>query len=366
MRHSWINSAALVLPCLRFRIPTMLKRTAPPALLLLIFLAAPPAIAQERTYESTDGGRSFREAPSTRPIERAADPTLNRAAELLAHNQNKAARQTLVDWEKSNRHALLRDRALYLLAEAYYRLGDRILAFYQCDELLDTYPDSALYLDTLSLQYKIADDYLAGRKIRVWGIFYVGAEEEAIEMLFRIQQRSPGSPLAEKSLLRTADYYFESRQFDLAADAYAAYIRSYGRSPEIPRVRLRQAFAAYAQFEGTKFDPTPLIDARAQLADIVAAYPDLAREQNLLSFIERIDAALARKLWERGDFYRRTRQPRAAAYMWQFLLKTYPESDDARRAREDLAKLPPGALQGPQPTTGAGYLPASRPADDNR
>lgn len=319
------------------------------------------AFGQPRTYESTDGGRSFRDASSTRPTERLADPALDRVAELLAQNQPRPAREMLLSWLKTHKSSALRDRALYLLAEAYYRLDDRILAFYHCDELLDTYPESPLYYDALAKQYQIADQFLAGHKNRVWGIFFFGAEDEAIEMLYRVQQRSPGSPMAEKALLRTADYYFESRQFDLASDAYAAYIRSYGRSPEIPRVRLRQAFSAYAQFEGTRFDPTPLIDARAQLADMLAAYPDLAREQNLLSFIDRIDAALARKLFERGDFYRRTRQPRAAAYSWQFLVQTYPASPDAALAREALAKLPKSALEGPQPPGATGYLPTTQP-----
>ena len=81
-------------------------------------------------------------------------------------------------------------------------------------------------------------------------------------MLYRIQERSPGSPLAERALLRTADYYYNTGQFELASDAYAAYVRSYPRSPNVPRVRLRRAFASYAQFRGTKFDATSLLDAR--------------------------------------------------------------------------------------------------------
>ena len=46
-------------------------------------------------------------------------------------------------------------------------------------------------------------------------------------------------------MLRAAD-------FDLAADVYAAFVKQYPRSPEVPRVRLRQAFSYYAQFRGLK------------------------------------------------------------------------------------------------------------------
>ena len=144
-------------------------------------------------------------------------------------------------------------------------------------------------------------------------------------MLYRIQQRSPGSPLAEKALLRTADYYYREAEFDLASDAYAVFARAYPRSPEVPRVRLRQAFANYAQFRGLKFDVTPIIDAREQLLAIQQQYPALAAEENLQPVIERIDATFARKIFVTGDFYERTHEPRAAAYQYKFLLKTYPE-----------------------------------------
>ena len=58
------------------------------------------------------------------------------------------------------------------------------------------------------------------------GVPVLPAEDEAVEMLFRIQQRSPGSPLAERSLLRTADYYYANADYDLAHDAYEFYVQA--------------------------------------------------------------------------------------------------------------------------------------------
>lgn len=86
----------------------------------------------------------------------------------------------------------------------------------------------------LDKQYAIADRYLNGYKRRVLGIPLLYADDEAIEMLFRIQQRSPGSQLAERSLLRTADYFFKDKQWDLAADVYGVYMKSYPARPKCP------------------------------------------------------------------------------------------------------------------------------------
>ena len=176
-----------------------------------------------------------------------------------------------------------------------------------------------------------------------------GAEDEAVEMLYRIQQRSPGSPLAEKALLRTGDFYYKTSEFDLAGDVYAAFVKSYPRSPEVPRVRLRQAFSYYAQFRGLKFDATPIIDAREQLASILAQYPKLAEEENLAPVIERIDETFARKIFQTGEFYLRTHEPKAAVYTWRYLIQTYPKSSDAELARKAMAKMPKSVLSSPPP-----------------
>jgi outer membrane assembly lipoprotein YfiO len=232
------------------------------------------------------------------------------------------------------------DRALYLMGRALFGYGDGIKAFYYLDELLDEHPESPLFFKALGMQFQIADKYLNGMKRRILGIPLLGAEDEAIEMLYRIQQRTPGSELAERSLLRTADYFYEDQQYDIAADVYAAYIKSYPRSPLIPRVKFRQAIANLAQFRGVRFDPTPALDARTQLADIEAQYPQLARERKVPDFIARIDDALARKLYVTADFYHRTHEPEAAAYNYQCLLRLYPNAPEAGAARERLKSLP--------------------------
>jgi len=290
--------------------------------------------------------------PATHQTQQAApNPTLNRAEALLEAHKWQAAHDLIVPWLKANPTAPDRDRGLFLLAEVYYQNGDRIRAFYHLDELMDNYPDSKLFFPALELQYQIADGYLNGFKNRdpIFDLAIVPAYDEAIEMLYRIQERSPGSPLAERAMKRTADYYFNTSQFDLAGDAYAAFIRSYPRSPDIPQVKLRLAFSSLAQFRGPPFDATPLIDARSQFRDVQAHYPELAADANVSGWIDRIDADLARKLYITADFYRRTNRLTGAVFMYRHLIETYPNSHEADLARQDLGRMPKWALSAPAP-----------------
>lgn len=286
---------------------------------------------------------------------------MDRAEAFLEAHHWQPAHDLLVPWLKAHPKAPDRDRGLFLLAQIYHQNGDRIRAFYHLDELLDNYPDSKLFYPALEMQYEIADAYLNGFRNTFLGLPIISATDEAIEMLYRIQERSPGSPLAERALKRTADFYFNSSQFDLAADAYGAFIRSYPRSPDIPQVRLRQAFSNLAQFRGPRFDATPLIDARAQFKDVQARYPELAAEANVPQWIDRIDADLARKAYITADFYRRTNKPAAAVFMYRYVIQTYPNFHDADLARRELTRMPRWALDQPPPPLSNPEAAATQP-----
>lgn len=320
--------------------------------------------AEPMTWELRDGTRWDQVAgaasrPTTNPT---PDVVLNTAEKMIAAGQGKIGAKTAIQWLVSNpKDAPQRDRALFLVAQGYFVNGNRVDAFYYLDELMDEYPDSGFYQQALQKQYDIADDYLKGYK-RVFICFPIlSADDEAIDMLFRIQQRAPGSLLAEKALLRTADWYYANREFDLAADAYAAYERSYRRSPYIPRVRLRRAYSSLAQFRGTWYDPTPLMDARVQLLDIAQAYPALADEEDLPDKMVRIDETFANKIYRTADWFRRTGNFNAAVYYYRFMLSTFPNAPKAEDARRYLNEMPASALKENPPRPGDGYSPPRGP-----
>jgi outer membrane assembly lipoprotein YfiO len=299
-------------------------------------------------------------ASATQPA--AVDPDLGLIEQLIDQGQFADARKRCVEWLLANKNSPARDRGLFLEAQALYGYGNRIKAFFYLDELMDEYPESNLFYRALEKQYQIANDFLNGYKRRILYLPILGAEEEAIEMMYRIQQRSPGSPLAEKALLRTADYYYSNGDFDLAADAYAAYIRAYPRAEIIPRIRLRQAFANLAQFRGLRFDATPVIDARIQLVAMMNDYPELSEQENIPEILQRIDETFARKLFGIADFYSRTHEPKAAVYTYRFLADNYPQSPEAGKAKEALRRMPQWALDQPEPAAGPIGVPTTSPS----
>lgn len=332
---------------------------------ICFFMWASLTSAEPKAWQLDPSGHwiESRTLPTSAP---APEPLLDRAQRLLDARQYDPAHDILLDWLKKHPKKPTRARALLMMAELYFALDERVESFYQCDELLDNFPDSKLYFQTLELQYRIADAYLGGYKNKFLWLPVLSMDDVAIEMMFRIQERVPGSPLAERALARSADYYYRSSQFDLAADAYGAFLRMYPRSPSVPRARLRQAYSNFAQFRGPLYDATPLLDARAQFLDIIARDPDLAREEGVQQFIDRIDEQLATKLYLDAGYYERVHQPKAAVFLYRSLIQRYPNSREAKVARDALSRMPAWALSDPLPPHSAGRIPTTRPLLDVR
>jgi outer membrane assembly lipoprotein YfiO len=328
--------------------------------LTAVLLATAARADEKRTWEF-HGGSWVDVNPQPDYAPPAVEPALDEAEALLARGEYKPAKKILLAWEKTHKKSRVRDRCIFLLAEVFFQDDSRIKSFYYCDELMDEYPSSLLFQAALQKQYDIALDFLNGYKRTFLWFKVLDSTDEGIMMMFRIQQRAPGSPLAEKALLHTADYYFNDQDYDLAYDAYVAYAQRYPRSPEIPRIKLRAAFSCLAQFRGVKFDATSIIDARAQLIDIEKTYPEMSAEENLPSVVDQIDSAFAKKILETGDFYARTHQPRGAVYQYRFLVQTYPDSPEAAEARDKLSRMSPSVLAEANPPFAPGYAPATQP-----
>ena len=308
----------------------------------ILVTAAASVFAHQPTSQSWElRGKDWQPvASSAADPNQPGDPSLDAIEGMIERGRGKDAFKQAAAWLKGNNGSPQRDRGLYLAARALYVGKNKVKAFYYCDELMDVFTESPYYQPALEMQYQIADGYLSGEKRRVLGLAIDDYTDEAIEMLFRIQQRSPGSQLAERALLRSAEYYYAKSDYDLAGDAYAAYVRSYPRNPEIARIKLKQAWSYLAQFRGVKFDATPVIDAKSQLTDLIATYPELAQEENLGQLVDRIDSTFAQKLLTTADYYKRVRKPTAAAYLYQSLLKSYPGVPEAEKARAALDQIP--------------------------
>lgn len=296
-----------------------------------------PAAAQ-RTYELGDDDR-WVDTESA-----AADPAEARllaAMRSLAEDDPDRAEFLASEWIEQNKdHPRLAD-AYVLRGDALAAHGDFYLALFDYEVVARQFPGSEAFVVALGRELDIATRFANGLRRRLWGLRIVSADEEAEELLIRVQERLPGSRLAEQAGITLGDFYFSRRQMDLAAEMYAIFIENYPRSEDVGKARKRLVYAHLASFKGPEFDSAGLYEARARLQRLKVVDPVAAQQMGADALLTRIDESDARKLLTTAAWYLRTDDPIGAEMTIRRLVRQYPRTSAASEALDLLPSILP-------------------------
>ncbi len=311
-------------------------------------------------YELRNGRWVRRE--SVRPM----PPALRRAEALIQEQRYDEAISLLddtIDADDETPGAVHR-YGLFLLAEAYYWKGDLVAARTHYEKLLDRYPGTEEALTAATRLYQIGTRWLdaaanddtqpAGmlRRIAFWRQSdrpWIDADGHAIKVLEYIQEHDPGNPLADDAILAIANYQFRRGNFEQAAFYYDLLIQGYPKSEHLAHAYLRAAEARLALYDGAEYNAKPLEEARRLLQTAATQFPELADQRpRIYEMLHRIEERQAERDFQVARFYERIGRPDAARVYYQLVIRDYPKTSWAQRARQRLEEL--GLeQQGPQP-----------------
>ncbi|MFG0252782.1 MAG: outer membrane protein assembly factor BamD, partial [Phycisphaerales bacterium JB038] len=275
-------------------------------------------------------------------IVRTAEPEAGSAAawiaeirRLLAEEKNAAAeyeaRKFIKQYEKTREPRLA--EAILLHGDANVARGRYYAALFDYERIAKEFNASEQFVPALEREYEIALLFANGLKRRYLGFRVFSAEDEAAELLIRIQERLPSSQLAERAGIALADYYYRKRMMRLAIDAYDLFLRNYPKSRERAKAMQRKIYSHIATFKGPQFDASGLENARLEILDFKRAFPVEAREAGIDdSLVGWVNDSAADKLLETADWYLRQQDITSARYTLKRLLKRHPNTTAGRQA----------------------------------
>ncbi len=297
----------------------------------------PKGYAEQHTYDEKT--RQWVRTPD--PIPGTEDGDLDIARQWMALEDYKTASGILKGWLKSYGPESLRyPEALYLRATAYLERGRYRAAHDTYQSLLNDFPGSDYAERALWGQFRVAEQYLAGKRRRAWGgLLRIRDYDGGIEIMDDLVVNYSDTPLAELAQMAKADYYFARGEFELAEDEYATFAREYPLSRWHPRALLRSAQAALASFPGIKFDDAGLIEANERFRQFRRSYPAAAEEHGVTVVLDQIAATRADKTYDIARFYEKTGQPKAARFYYRAIVRNWPDTPAAAQANGRLAAL---------------------------
>lgn len=266
---------------------------------------------------------------------------LDIARQWLAREEYKEALKTVEGWIKtygtaSDRHA----EALYVQGTAQLELGEYRDAHDTYQKLLNDYPGSEYAEKALSADFRIAEQYMAGKRRKaLWGLLRVRDREAGVKIMDDVRTNYSDTPLAELAQKTKADYFYARGEFEQAETEYSALAREYPRSRYHPYALLQSARSALASFPGIKFDDAALVEAQERFTQFQMEYPDVSRRMDVPVILDQISARRADKTLDIARFYDKTGQRNAARYYYRATVQRYPGTPAASEAEGRLSAM---------------------------
>ncbi len=312
-------------------------------------------------------------APVATPTPGTDEAVIADARRLIASGQPAQAKLLLDDWLKENSQSGKPTVPAAFLArgDAISLDGDEFEALYDYEQVIRSFPGSGEFPLAVEREMEIGIKYIQGMERRGWfGLRWVDAEDVGQELLIRVQERLPGSRVAERAGIELADHYYRERDLTLAATAYEMFLANYPLSPYRLKAMQRRIYANIARYKGPRYDGSALTDARVLINRFQSLYPAQAQETGLDSaLLTRIDETGALQMLEVASWYLARGDDAAARYTLKRLVRTHPLTAAAQRSLEVLkergwmdAPATPAATPPPGAPASAAPSPVTPPA----
>lgn len=322
------------------------------------------AFAQVKIVDDAAGAQPA--PPPQQPRAASAPRTLSadeqimlEARRLLANMQAGRAQELLTTWLERNAggQSAQLPEAYYLRGNAKLAQDDEYEALYDYEEVVKNYPASEFFVTSLERELDVARLYFGGRmKPGLFGIRMDSGVPVAEEIVLRINERMPGSKLAERALLTLADHYASERDLPMAVETYDTFVKLYPRSEMRQQAMQRRTYATVAQFKGPAYDSSVLTDASVQVENFQLEYPGAAQEAGLTDGLQaRLDESRAASMLNTAQWYMRRDDPVAARLTLVRLVKRHPKTaaaQDALKLVQQIDEQHPAIAGDVQPLSG--------------
>jgi len=244
----------------------------------------------------------------------------------------------------------LEEDAQFLLGESYFFTDHYPKAFDTYADLLKKH-DNTRYLDTVMKR-----EFAIGRyweqlyhKDPQWPITPNLTDKTrpkfdtfgyAIKAYETIRQHDPNGPLADDSVMATANAYFVIGHYEQAAYHYDLLRKEYATSEFQPQAHVLGLQAKLRMYQGKDYDGVPLKEAEEIVQALKQFDKQLGAEKERIQQTAReIVEKKAEREWNMGQYYEKKKYFGAARFYYDGLIKEYPTTQHAELARARLDQI---------------------------
>jgi outer membrane protein assembly factor BamD len=250
----------------------------------------------------------------------------------------KAALRVVTVWPLSD----YAPQAQYLAGRCYEERHQDEKAFKAYDELLGKYPKMQNAAEIQARQLAIADRFLAGEWIKLFGyIPFFPSRDKAAEMYGDIVRFGPYGQYAPAAQMNIGAAREIQKDYALAVQAYQVAADRYSARPEIAATALYKAALAWSkQARKADYDQTAASQAVSSFNDFMALYPSDPRIPEAQQIITTLKMEQARGDFSIAEYYEKSQRWAAAQIYYNQVranVRGAPLAEEAAKRIEAIA-----------------------------
>ena len=232
-------------------------------------------------------------------------------------------------------------------AEAQYYLGrceeerrDYYKAFREYRKTVQTYPSTARFEDILQREYQIGNEFLAGKKRKVFGTAAVlPARDKAVEIFQAIVEDGPFSEYGQLAQYKLGLAHLALKDYEAAVGAFEQIISRYPDSPLVDDARYQIAMASLRGAFRPGYDPSPTDLAIRELETFVRTYPSGELADEARGRLAELKERRAEHEYRIAQFYEQRRHPASARLYYAAIVDEYALTSWAPKAAARIGVL---------------------------
>jgi outer membrane protein assembly factor BamD (BamD/ComL family) len=163
----------------------------------------------------------------------------------------------------------------------------------------------------------------------------------ALKAYESVRMNDPTGPLADDSLMATANALFTRNRYEEAANYYDTLSKHYAKSEHLLDASLLEMKSRLKMYQGPMYDGAPLAKAGETADQLLAQFPGQLGEHRdlVIRTKNQVVEKTAERDWAMAQYYENRKLYGAARFYYQAILKDYPQTLVAGHARSRLEQI---------------------------
>jgi len=218
-------------------------------------------------------------------------------------------------------------------------MGRAGAAFGAYKRVLEIYPFSARFKDSVEREFLIAEQFFSGKRLELLGPIKVPALDKAIEIYQHVVDHAPYGDYADRAQMRLGECYLRQNRYEEANRAFQRVVDEYPSSPLLEQAKFKVAFCARQLSLRPSYDQSATEEAITWYEKFIASHPNsdlIPQAQQSLNQLRTIKAEGLAKI---AHFYEVRGKPASAAVYYQEIVDHYSDTGLAPQAVAKLREL---------------------------